>query len=222
MAGDDALLEMLEHIDATGVALVTGMPSEHLAVIRLAERIAFIEESHFGRWFDVESKPNPENLALYAAGAVPAQRPPQPHAPAGYPVPALPAERRAGRGTASWSIPSLRPGNCNRRDRAAFNLLSTHKVTFTYVTEDRHIVNRGCVIEIDEDGDIIGTRPAPGAAGTGGHRTGVTGAVLPAHRAFLGIVTSAQMQYRFRLNKGDCQVFDNHRIMHARSEFRPG
>ena len=63
MNSDEGLLELLEHVDNTGIALITGVPSENLAVIRLGERIAFIEESHFGRYFDVESKPNPENLA---------------------------------------------------------------------------------------------------------------------------------------------------------------
>ena len=42
-----------------------------------------------------------------------------------------------------------------------------------------------------------------------------------AHRAFLAITTSTEMQFKFRLNKGDCQVFDNARIMHARSAFDP-
>ena len=73
------LLELLEHIDDTGVAIVTGVPMENLAVVGLAERVAFLEESHFGRYFDVESKPNPENLAytpqaLYPHNDLPSRR----------------------------------------------------------------------------------------------------------------------------------------------------
>ena len=70
MNSDEGLFELLEHIDATGVAVVTGVPGENLAVVGLAERVAFLEESHFGRYFDVESKPEPRKPGLYAAGVI--------------------------------------------------------------------------------------------------------------------------------------------------------
>lgn len=220
MAGDNALLEMLEHIDDTGVALVTGVPPEHLAVIRLAERIAFIEESHFGRYFDVESKPDPENLAytpraLYPHNDLPSRT----HLPGIQFLHCLQNDAQGGDSIMVDSIASA--GKLQQTDAAAFELLSTHKVTFTYVAEDRHIVNRGCVIEIDEDGDIIGTRLHPALLGPVDIEPELQAQFYRAHRAFLDIATSAEMQYRFRLNNGDCQVFDNHRIMHARSEFDP-
>lgn len=220
MAGDNALLEMLEHIDDTGVALVTGVPSEHLAVVRLAERIAFIEESHFGRYFDVESKPDPENLAytpraLYPHNDLPSRT----HLPGIQFLHCLQNDAQGGDSIMVDSIASA--GKLQQTDAAAFELLSTHKVTFTYVAEDRHIVNRGCVIEVDEDGDIIGTRLHPALLGPVDIEPELQAQFYRAHRAFLGIATSAEMQYRFRLNNGDCQVFDNHRIMHARSEFDP-
>ena len=79
MNSDEGLLELLEYIDDTGVAFVTGVPAENLAVVGLTERVAFLEESHFGRYFDVESKPNPENLAytpqaLYPHNDLPSRR----------------------------------------------------------------------------------------------------------------------------------------------------
>ena len=113
MNSDENLLQLLEHIDDTGVAIVTGVPVENLAVVGLAERVACLEESHFGRYFDVESKPNPENLA-YTPQAL-------------YPHNDLPAAaiRREysfcivcitmpGGEKVSWLIPSRRPESCNR------------------------------------------------------------------------------------------------------------
>ena len=220
MDNDDDLLAMLEHIDDTGVALVTGVPSEHLAVARLAERIAFIEESHFGRYFDVESKPNPENLAytpraLYPHNDLPSRA----HLPGIQFLHCLHNDARGGESIMVDSIASA--WKLQQTDAAAFDLLSAHKVTFTYVTEDRHIANRGCVIEVDEDGDVIGTRLHPALLGPVDIEPALQAQFYRAHRAFLEIATSNEMQYRFRLNTGDCQVFDNTRIMHARSEFDP-
>lgn len=220
MNGDEGLLEMLEHIDDTGVALVTGVPSEHLAVGRLAERIAFIEESHFGRYFDVESKPNPENLAYTPRALHPHNDlPSRTHLPGIQFLHCLHNNAQGGESIMVDSIASA--GKLQLTDRAAFNLLSTRKVTFTYVADDRHIVNRGHVIEVDEDGDIIGTRLHPALLGPVDIEPELQAQFYRAHRAFLDIATSTEMQYRFRLNKGDCQVFDNTRIMHARGGFDP-
>ena len=164
MNSDESLLELLEHVDNTGVAIVTGVPLENLAVIRLAQRIAFIEESHFGRYFDVESKPDPENLAytpqaLYPHNDLPSRR----HLPGIQFLHCLHNDAQGGESILVDSIASAR--KLQHTDRAAFNLLSTRKVTFTYVADDCQIVNRGHVIEIDEDGDVIGTRLHPALLG---------------------------------------------------------
>lgn len=218
MNDDDGLLEMLEYIDDTGVVLVTGVPSEHLAVARLAERIAFIEESHFGRCFDVESKPNPENLAytpraLYPHNDLPSRT----HLPGVQFLHCLRNDAQGGDSIMVDAIASAR--KLQQADREAFKLLSACKVTFTSMADDWHIVNRGCVIEVDEDGDIAGARLHPALLGPVDIEPELQAQFYRAHRALLDIVTSAEMQYRFRLNKGDCQVFDNTRVMHARSEF---
>ena len=92
MNSDDGdLLQLLEHIDDTGVAIVTGIPAENLAVVGLAERVAFLEESHFGRYFNVESKPNPENLAYTPQALYPHNDLPSRSPSAGHTVSALSA-----------------------------------------------------------------------------------------------------------------------------------
>ena len=220
MNSREGLLELLEHIDDVGVGIVTGVPSENLAVVRLAERVAFLEESHFGRYFDVESKPNPENLAytpqaLYPHNDLPSRR----HLPGIQFLHCLHNDARGGESILVDSIASAR--KLQQTDTAAFNLLSTRKVTFTSMADDWHIVNRGTVIEVDEDGDIIGTRLHPALLGPVDIEPELQAEFYRAHRMFLSIATSAEMQFKFRLNKGDCQVFDNYRIMHARNAFDP-
>ncbi len=220
MNSPEGLLELLEHIDDVGVGIVTDVPSDNLAVIRLAERVAFLEESHFGRYFDVESKPNPENLAytskaLHPHNDLPSRR----HLPGIQFLHCLHNEARGGESILLDSIASAR--KLQQLDPAAFNLLSTRPVTFSSMADDWHIVNRGAIIEVDEDGDIIGARLHPALLGPVDIEPELQAEFYRAHRAFLAIATSAEMQFRFRLNKGDCQVFDNYRILHARNAFDP-
>ena len=77
------------------------------------------------------------------------------------------------------------------------------------------------MIDVDEDGDILGTRLHPALIGPVDIEPESQMAFYRAHRALLGIASSDEMQFRFRLDAGECQVFDNHRVMHARLGFDP-
>ena len=214
------LLELLERIENLGVALVTGVPCEQLAVVDLAERIGFIEESHFGRHFDVESKPRAENLAythyaLHPHNDLPSRR----QLPGIQFLHCLCNDAQGGDSVLVDSMACaarLREG-----DEAAFDLLSRERVTFTSIADDWHIVNRGTLIEVDEDGAVIGTRLHPALLGPVDIEPELQPAFYRAHRQLLTIARSEKMQFRFRLEPGDCQVFDNYRVMHARSAFDP-
>ena len=220
MTGDDGLLELLEHVDDKGVALVQGMPSQDLVVLTLAERIALVEGSHFGRHFTVESKPDAENLAytprkLYPHNDLPSRR---------YPpgIQFLHCLRNDATGGDSVLVDAIACAEALRQsDRAAFELLSTRQVTFTSIADDWQIANRATVIDVDEDGDIVGTRLHPALIGPVDIEPESQMAFYRAHRQLLSIASSDEMQFRFRLNAGECQVFDNHRIMHARLGFDP-
>ena len=220
VTGDAGLLELLEHVDDKGVALVRGMPSQDRVVLALAERIALIEGSHFGRHFTVESKPDAENLAytprrLYPHNDLPSRR---------YPpgIQFLHCLRHDATGGESVLVDGIACAEALRRlDPAAFELLSTRQVTFTSIADDWHIANRATVIDVDEDGDIVGTRLHPALIGPVDIEPESQMAFYRAHRQFLGIASSDEMQFRFRLNAGECQVFDNHRIMHARLGYDP-
>lgn len=220
MTSDAGLRELLEHVEEKGVALVTGLPCRDLVVLTLAERIALIERSHFGPHFNVESKPNAENLAytprqLYPHNDLPSRR---------YPpgIQFLHCLRNDATGGDSVLVDGIACAEALREsDRAAFDLLSTRKVTFTSIADDWHIVNRATVIDVDEDGDIVGTRLHPALVGPVDIEPDWQMAFYRAHRKFLRIASSDEMQLTFRLNAGECQVFDNHRIMHARLGYDP-
>ena len=220
MTGDSPLLRLLAYVDDMGIGFVTGMPVEERTVMALAERIAFIEESHFGRYFRVESKPNAENLAYTPRALLPhndlgSRR----HPPGVQFLHCLVNDATGGESVLVDSIACAEELRSN--DPAAFELLSTCRVTFSSIADDWHIVNRATVIDVDEDGDILGTRCHPALLGPVDIEPELQMDFYRAFRRFLEIATSREMQFRFRLAAGECQVFDNHRIMHARSAFDP-
>lgn len=67
---DGALATWLENTQSFGLSLVTGLDARHDAGMEVAKRIGFLRETNFGSTFQVQSKPNPNNLA-YTAVALP-------------------------------------------------------------------------------------------------------------------------------------------------------
>ena len=107
-----------------------------------------------------------------------------------------------------------------RRDEPeAFEVLSTCCVTFRSVGQDWEIANRATIIDVDEDGDVVGTRLHPALLGPVDIDPDEQPAFYRAHRALLNVALDLEMQFRFRLNEGDCVIFDNARILHARTAF---
>ncbi len=220
MASDAGLLELLAHVEEKGVGFVTGMPSAAGTVMVLAERIAFVEESHFGRVFRVESKPNAENLAYTPRALLPhndlsSRR----HLPGIQFLHCLVNDATGGESVLVDGIACAE--ELRRSDPAAFEVLSGCRVAFTSIADTWHIVNRATVIDVDEDGDVRGTRCHPALLGPVDIEPDRQMAFYRAYRQFLALATSEAMQFTFRLAAGDCQVFDNHRMMHARSAFDP-
>ena len=219
MMGRDADLQrLLENIEATGLGIVTEAPTDHLAVIRIAERIAYVEESHFGRYFDVVSEVHPENLsytpdALHPHNDLPSRQ----HLPG---VQLLHCRRNEVAGGDSVLVNSVAAAERLRRDDPeAFDMLSTRRVTFTSVGKDWEIANRATIIEVDEDGDVVGTRLHPALLGPVDIEPDEQLAFYRSHRALLNVALDPEMQFRLRLNEGDCMIFANARIVHARSAF---
>ena len=220
MRSDPVLLAFLACVDTRGAALVEGLPGSSGTVVGLAERVGFLEESHFGRHFDVVSKANAENLAYTAGRLQPHSDLPSRRHPPG--IQFLHCLRNDATGGDSVLADSIACAEALRdTDAAGFELLRTRSVTFTSVAEDWDIANRAPVIEVDEDGDIVGSRLHPALLGPVDIEPESQMAFYRAFRGLLAIASSEAMQLRFRLRAGECQVFDNRRILHARDGFDP-
>ena len=108
------------------------------------------------------------------------------------------------------------------QDEEAFRLLSTRKVTFSSDARDWQIANRTTVLEVDEDGDIVGTRLHPALLGPVDIEPDEQASFYRAHRAPLAITLDPDLRFTFRLAEGECVIFDNVRILHARTAFDSG
>ena len=104
-----------------------------------------------------------------------------------------------------------------------FELLSTISVPFRYTTDTQDVRARQTIIEIDpNNGEVSGINYSQHLSDVFDLPQATLDKFYPAFRAFGQLLQDAKYLMRFRLNAGECIVFDNHRIAHGRAEFEAG
>ncbi len=220
ISSDAALLDLLERVAGDGFAIIEGIPTQPMFVIELADRIAFVEESHFDRHFEVRSKPSPANLA-YTSGPLPLHNDlaSRRHLPGVQFLHCLVNDAIGGESVLVDSLTVAETLRAEHPDR--FEVLVHTPVRYSSLADTWSIVNRGPVIEVDGDGEVVGTRIHPALLGPVDVEPDLIDEWYRAHDELIRIALRPELRFTFRLGAGQCQIFDNRRILHSRRGFDP-
>lgn len=215
-----ALGEWLGGIRKYGVAVLSGVPMDSGALCRVVELFGFVRETNYGRWFDVRSKVNPNNLAYTNLGL-------QAHTDNPYrnPVPTLQllsCLENSVEGGDSIVVDGFRIARRLRFDSpGAFDLLSRYRATFEYAgSKGVRLRANKPTIDLAPDGELT--------AISFNNRSAAPLSNVPfddmedyydAHRRFAEIVEDKSMQVSFKLSPGELFIVDNTRVLHARKAF---
>jgi gamma-butyrobetaine dioxygenase len=209
-----------------GMMLLRGVPAEPGAVLAVAGSMGYVRETNYGRLFDVRVTATPSNLAFTGL-------PIAPHTDNPYrdPVPTVQllhclAGAVAG-GDSGLVDGFAAAGLLRREDPGAFGILAGTPVTFAYADDATELRATRPVIGLDPAGRIREIRfnnrsmePwRPGGAAAGPDPVASAAAFYAAARAFAEILARPALMLTFRLEPGDCVVFDNTRVLHARTGF---
>jgi gamma-butyrobetaine dioxygenase len=202
----------------TGALLVTGVPIEPGTVLAVARSIGHVRTTNYGDLFDVRSEPRPTNLA-YTSHAI------APHTDNPYrePVPGvqllhcLVASTDGGENVLidGFSAASI----LRAEDPDAFGVLASTRLTFRYEDAATALRASAPVVETNPDGAVRAIRWNERSVEPPQVAPEQVPEVYRAMRAFAGVLGRDELQVRFTLRPGDCIVFDNTRILHARTSF---
>ncbi|HEX6932469.1 MAG TPA: TauD/TfdA family dioxygenase [Streptosporangiaceae bacterium] len=213
----------LESLLTDGFVLLTDVPATPGMVLEVAASIGFVRETNYGRLFDVRATVDPANLAFTALAIAP-------HTDNPYrdPVPTvqlLHCLASAAEGGDSGLVDGFRAAGLLRaEDPAAFAVLTSTPVTFRYADKTADLEATMPMIGLDPRGRIREVRfnnrsLQPLSAPAGPPEPGAADAFYRAYRAFAGLLARPGLMLTFRLEPGDCVVFDNTRVLHARTAF---
>ena len=211
---DDAIrAEILAAVVRDGVALLRGVPASAGTVLEVAATFGYVRETNYGRLFDVRVEPDPDNLAFTSREIAP-------HTDNPYrdPVPTLQllhCLRDAATGGDTGLVDGFAAAAALRAtDPDSFGVLTGTPVTFGYIDKGTELTARQPLISLSPRGRITGIRynersMEPPAAEP----------FYPALRAWARLLARPEFRLRLRLSPGDCLIFDNTRVLHARTAF---
>lgn len=213
-----ATLSALRQVQQVGFAILTGSPTADGTVLDIAATFGFVRETNYGSLFDVRVEDNPNNLAFTGSGI-------GPHTDNPYrdPVPTLQLLHcltNAVDGGESGLLDGFHAAALLREeDPTAFAVLTTTLVRFawtdaaTVLRADRPLIEldaAGQVREISFNNRSMQALTLPAEQ---------TERFYAAYRAFAAIIARPELLMTFRLDPGDCVIFDNTRLLHARTAF---
>jgi gamma-butyrobetaine dioxygenase len=201
-----------------GFALLTGVPAEDGRVLAVAESFGFVRETNYGRLFNVRIEPAPGNLAYTSREILP-------HTDNPYrdPVPTLQllhCLRAADEGGDTGLVDGFAAaGALQAQDPAAYRVLTSTPVSFEYSDKTAELRTSQPLIQLDAGGRVRGVRF---------NNRSVRAIRLPyqdvtafyaAYRTWAELLARPERRLNIRLAPGDCLIFDNTRVLHARTAF---
>ena len=209
---------LLDH----GIALVQGLPNTDQGLSSLCELIGTVRASFSGYVFNVFSKKKPENLA-YTAKALELHTdlPAEELAPG---VQFLHCRVNDASGGDSLFVDALAVANdLKSRHYHYYDVLCNTRTPFRYTTIDHDVRARQYIIERDPNNqEVSGINYSQHMADTFDFKQQDMDIFYPAFRTFGKMMQEPKYLMRFRLNAGECIVFDNHRVAHGRTSFDDG
>ena len=220
MKDDAALLDWMKALDKFGLTIVENMPNTEEAVSNTAERISFLRETNFGVTYDVVSTPKPINLA-YTSMALPLHTDlPNQEVPPGYQF--LHCLANESEGGESIYVDSLRVLEDMRKDEPEkFQLLADTAVPFRFHDTTCDLRQHHSMINLDSFGNIIEIKYNAHIADIFDMSEDIMHDFYLAYRDLMRRFKGPEYKIKLKLNAGDMAVFDNRRVMHGRSEFKP-
>ena len=221
LEGETALCALARALIEDGIALVTDVDDSDAALPELARQLGCIRPSVAGEFFEVRVHPDPVNLSFTAAALeMHTDTPAEEMAPG---IQFLHCRANSVTGGDSLFLDGAAVAEDFRENHPEdFALLSEIDVPFFYEHDEFDWRAYQRVIELDRNGNVSGVTVSQHMADVFDLDQRELDSYYPAFVRFLKFMQSPDYLTRFRLNAGECIIFDNHRIVHGRTEYDSG
>jgi hypothetical protein len=222
---DDELfrLQMFQHINDYGFAIINGVPTLEDQIERLADIFGFIRQTHYGRVFDLIATPKQRILAQTAHAI-------RPHNDELFrdPIPGL-FMMHCLRASECGGGASILVDGCNAAEKLRsenpeqFELLCRipipHRRFLVDEVDDVALSASWPTIELNRHGEIEAVHINERTMAPLDTEEDLIEPVYQALQRMLALAYDPEACVTYRLESGQAAVMDNHRVLHARAAF---
>jgi gamma-butyrobetaine dioxygenase len=209
---------VLAWVVSLGFAILQEVPKQDGTVLEVVKSFGYVRETNYGELFEVRVELSPSNLAFTGLAIAP-------HTDNPYrdPVPTLQLLHclsNAADGGASGLVDGFgAAATLRKEDPAAFETLTTTLVPFAWQDARARLSAERPLIEIDPLGRIRAVRFNNRSMQALRLAREDLVSFYDAYRAFAEVISRPGHELTFRLEPGDCLIFDNTRVLHSRTAF---
>ncbi|WOG27491.1 TauD/TfdA family dioxygenase [Endozoicomonas sp. 8E] len=207
--------QWLQAIETHGLSFLYNVPAQVGQVLKVVDHFGYVRETNYGRYFEVISKEEPENLAF-------TPRPLSLHTdnPYRHPVPTLQLlhclEAAPEGGVTALADGFYAAQLLRQQHPEYFALLSTITLHYNFSSDSASLSSSGPVIELDCEGEIIGIRINNRSVQPVRLPFEETRDFYEAYQCFMNLLHSEACKYTCKLAPGELMMFNNQRVLHGR------
>ncbi|KAL3418696.1 TfdA family Taurine catabolism dioxygenase TauD [Phlyctema vagabunda] len=210
----------LQQLKTHGIVIVQGTPHSELSVEKIANRIGNVKETLYGRTWDVRSVPDAKNVAYTSKNLGLHQDLLYTFLPPGFQLLHC-LENSCEGGLSVFSDGFKAARQLSPRDAMT---LSKNKLNFQYKNDGHDYTFPRPVLVRNLEGKLHAINWSPPFQGPSSYKSRefqafVWPRISQALQNFASRLEDAENVFEYRLQKGDCVIFDNRRLVHGRTAF---
>ncbi len=201
-----------------GFVIFENVPTQDNFIVNFANSIGSIRRTNFGEFFNVKSKPNPNDLAYTSL-------PLAPHTDNPYrkPVPCIQLlhciENEVGGGLSTLVDGLAVTEELKKEHPTFFQILTEIKVRFQFVDDNVVLEDWAEMIQLDENKRLKQVRFSPRLDFVPLMDKEKLELYYTARNKISEMYNSEKFRIEFKLKPGDLLMMDNYRLLHGRTEY---
>ena len=210
----DALIKFYQY----GFVIFKNVPTENNFLVKFANSIGSIRRTNFGEYFDVKSKPNPNDLAYTSL-------PLAPHTDNPYrnPVPCIQIlhciENEVSGGFSTLVDGYTVTEELKKNYKEYYEVLTKTKIRFQFIDDSVVLESWAEMIQLDEYKKFKQVRFSPRLDFVPLMDRNKLELYYSARNKISELYNSDQYRIEFKLSPGDLLMMDNHRLLHGRTTY---
>ena len=215
---EEIMYESLLDFYKYGFVIFENVPTQDNFIVNFANSIGSIRRTNFGEFFNVKSKPNPNDLAYTSL-------PLAPHTDNPYrkPVPCIQLlhciENEVGGGLSTLVDGLAVTEELKKEHPSFFQILTEIKVRFQFVDDNVVLEDWAEMIQLDENKRLKQVRFSPRLDFVPLMDKEKLELYYAARNKISEMYNSEKFRIEFKLKAGDLLMMDNYRLLHGRTEY---